>query len=282
MAERSCEFLGLKNDPSTYSTYPSLRNHCHRARPPQAVNLSYQRMRCLTPGYKSCPVFMEEWKGRLPVEIRAERKSPKIPRWGQVLILIWLFLLGALGAIELGWLPYQIQWTNPTATSIFVAAPPAETAVPSENPPASPTLPPSTPTEELKTVTPTPFPTLGPALETPFGPDGRYLIHHMDEGESFGFLEHTYNTSEAVIKATNILIPGTSLWPGTNLVILPGVSDPEDLPLFKVIYLDQPTELGVFSREVETSSEALREYNSLGEGDVIQPGRWLIIPQDRE
>jgi len=79
-----------------------------------------------------------------------------------------------------------------------------------------------------------------------------------------------------------LLIPETILWPGTKLVILPGVSDPEGLPLFKVIYIDQPTELSVFSGDVEISSETLREYNSLGEGDLIQPGRWLIIPQDNE
>jgi len=95
-------------------------------------------------------------------------------------------------------------------------------------------------------------------------------------------MEDLYNTSEAVIMATNSLIPETILWPGTHLVILPGVSDPEGLPLFKVIYIDQPTDLSVFSGELEISSDVIREYNSLDDGNTIQPGRWLIIPQDRE
>lgn len=216
------------------------------------------------------------------MEIRTERRSSKAPQWRLVLILVGVVLLGTLRAMELGWLPYQIQWTAPTATIKFaVVPPPTGTAVPSPTLPPSPTPPPETPIEEV-TLTPSPFPTPGPVLETPFGPDGRYLIHLVIEGESFMYLENIYNTSEAVIKTTNMLIPGTSLWPGTNLVILPGVSDPEDLPLFKVTYIDRPTELSAISMECGISSEALREYNSLGEGDVIQPGRWLIIPQDRE
>lgn len=282
MAERSCPYLGLKDDPSTYSAYPSLRNRCHRTRPPQGVNLSYQRSHCSTSGYESCPVFEESWKGRLPAEIRGKPASSKAPQWRLALILVGVVLLGTVGAMELGWLPYQIQWTSPAATISFaVVPPPTETAVPSPILSPSQTPPPKTPTEEV-TLTPSPFPSPGPALETPFGPDGRYLIHLVIEGESFSYLENFYNTSEAVIKATNMLILGTSLWPGTNLVILPGVSDPDDLPKFKVSYLDRPTELSVISLECGVSSELLREYNSLGEGDVIQPGRWLIIPQDGE
>lgn len=282
MTEPSCPYMGLKNDPSTFSIYPSLINHCHRVQYPQAVKLSYQRSHCLTAGYESCPVFEEEWRGRLPAEIRAERTSSKSSRWRLVLILSGVVLLGTLGVIELGWFPYQIQWSDPTATIKFaVVTPPTETAVPSSTLIPSRTPPPKTPTQEM-TLTPSPFPTPGPALETSFGPDGRYLIHLVNEGESYTYLENVYNTSEAVITATNILIAETSLWPGTYLVILPGVIDPIDLPKFKVIYLDHPAELGAISSDYEISSEALREYNSLGEGDVIQPGRWLIIPQDRE
>lgn len=282
MVQRSCPYLGLKDDPLTYSAYPSQGNYCHRARQPRAVNLSYQRSQCFTVDYEICPVYAEEWRGKLPAEIRPERKSSKVSRRRLILILVGVILLGTLGAMELGWLPYQIEWTSPTPTIKYaVVLPPTETAVPSPTLLSSPTSPPETLIEEM-TLTPSPFPTTGPALETPFGPAGRYLIHTVIEGESFKYLENYYNTSEAVIKATNILIPGTSLWPETKLVILPGVNDPEDLPLFKVIYIDQPTELSVLSREVEISSEVLREYNSLGEGDLIQPGRWLIIPQNRE
>jgi len=283
MAERFCPYLGLKDDPSTYSIYPSLRNNCQHAQPPQAVNLSYQRSYCSTADYESCPVFAEEWRGRLPAEIRGERTSSKAPQWRLVLILAGVVLLGSLGAMEMGWVPFQIQWWDPTATIEFaVVTPPTKTAVPSSTLPPSRTLPPPKTSTQEMTLTPSPFPTPGPALETLFGPDGRYLIHLVNEGESYTYLEDVYNTSEAVITATNILIAETSLWPGMYLVILPGVSDPDDLPKFKVIYLDHPAELGLISSDYGISSEALREYNSLGEGDVIQPGRWLIIPQDRE
>jgi len=282
MADRSCPYLGLTDDPSTRLSYPSLRNYCHRARPPQVVNLSFQRLHCSTANYKSCPVFEQEWRGKLPAEIRAERKFSKAPKWRLVLIGVGVFLLGTLGAMELGWLPFQIQWTTPKETMQFSAAPlSTETTVPSQTSLPSLTPPPETPTVGV-TLTPSPFPTPGPALETPFGPAGRYLIHLVIEGDSFIYLEDLYNTSEAVIMATNSLIPETILWPGTHLVILPEVSDPEGLPLFKVIYIDQPTDLDVLSGEVEISSEVLSEYNSLDEGDLIQPGRWFIIPQDRE
>lgn len=286
MADRSCPYLGLKDDPATYSAYPSLKNHCHRVEAGDAVNLTHQRSYCTTSDYEGCPVFQAEDLKKLPETFRAKKKAQVWKGWRLTAGgLVVLTLLSAVG-MELGLLPYPMERPRPTSTEPAAVLPapteisPTETQVPTRTPAATTTRAVSTPTREAS-LTPSPFPTPGPALETPFGPDRRYLVHSVKDGESFGFLEERYGTTEAVIRTTNQLIPGVDLWPGTVLVVIPGEIDPADLPSFKVMYVDQPAKVSVLAEQFEVEPARVRRYNSLGEEELIQPGRWLIIP-DRE
>jgi cytoskeletal protein RodZ len=61
-----CPFLGLKDDPETWYTFPADENVCHRAR--RKVDLKYQKLACLTEDYWRCPIYQSahEWRGAMP------------------------------------------------------------------------------------------------------------------------------------------------------------------------------------------------------------------------
>jgi hypothetical protein len=62
------------------------------------------------------------------------------------------------------------------------------------------------------------------------------------------------------------------------LVILPGVTDAAGLSVLHPVFLDQDASLSELSVLYDVSESDLREYNSLGEGDLIPGGRWIIVP----
>lgn len=284
MAESCCPYLGLKDDPATYSAYPSLRNHCHRVRKPRAVNLSHQRSRCASPRYKSCPVYQKgSVSVSLPSGFQAEHRSTNWKAWQTGLVVLFTAGILFLGMRGLGWFPEFTAGETPKATHAVMAVPPSETPPPTATTRPAQTITPTntpvlvTPTT-VSSLTPPPFPTLGPALETPFGPEDRYLVHFVHKGESFTFLEERYGTTEEVIRTSNQLIPGVDLWPGTVLVVIPGETESVGLQPFKVIYVDQPLDLEDLADEFEVEPNRVRKFNSLGNGTLVQPGRWLILP----
>ena len=72
-----CPHLGMKEDLQTCLAYPSGWNLCHRSRPSALVRLSYQRRTCLSPAHLGCPVFQNEIRGPLPVDLRGYRRTDK-------------------------------------------------------------------------------------------------------------------------------------------------------------------------------------------------------------
>ena len=140
----------------------------------------------------------------------------------------------------------------------------------SENITSIPTLP-ATSTAELE-------PSPGPAVMTPFGPNGQYLLHRVRSGESLSLIANLYGTTTDVIIAQNLLVPGSTLWPGEILVIFPARMDSEGLPRFRVVFLEEEVLISDFAAEHSASEEDLRFYNSLGSGEIIPARRWMIIP----
>jgi LysM repeat protein len=59
MSELVCPYLGLIDDPETYTTFPSSRNHCQCARPSAAIQLDQQSSFCLTGNHVACPVYIK-------------------------------------------------------------------------------------------------------------------------------------------------------------------------------------------------------------------------------
>lgn len=95
-----------------------------------------------------------------------------------------------------------------------------------------------------------------------------------------GTLVSLYNTTNRVIEASNVLVEGASIWPGTILVIVPGEKDPAAVTRFRVVQVETPTTVSQLAEDYGVSADDLRTYNSLGEADLIPAGRYLIIPAE--
>lgn len=293
---RVCPFLGLGEDSGTWLSYPHHANFCHHAQPPGAINLTYQQSTCLSPRHSACPVFTQDWKGQLPNEIGSDffyknSSSRNYMPW-VILGILLLVVLGAGIAWQLNLLPAA---STPVVALVAVptASPtPVPTAAPTE---ISYTLTPLPPMIEISTATPAPIsnttptpaftntPTVtiltpGPRFEDRFGPDNRYLLHNMAEGESLGSLVAYYDTTAEVVMASNQTIEGASLWPGMVLLIVPGEKDASKVIRFLVIHLETQKKVADLAQEYGVSLEDIRLYNSLGPNESIPAGRYIIIP----
>lgn len=286
MGDSICPHLGLNDDESTFSTYPSERNVCHHVRGSQEVNLDYQSSTCLGSDYKNCPVYQEKEKPRsLPAEIKRDN-SPSLPMKKIFLgigIIVGTLLIIALIA---EW-PISLQvWRRGQPTSTLEGSVPTSHLTPSSIPSPSPTLTPTltqTPTHFptltlTATITRTPLPTHGPGVGTPFGPESRFLIHTIEEGQSFAYLETKYNTTRDVIESTNNHIGGSSLWVGENVVVIIDQKEISDLPKFEVIFTETSTNLIELAEQYGVQVSDIRYYNALGDEATVPADRWMIIP----
>lgn len=297
----ACPFLGLEQDFTTWLAYPNPANYCHRARPAANLNLHYQESICLTSKHVTCPGFTHGWEGPLPEMARGEPASKRNDSRLLLPVLVGLVLLLVLAgwqAMRRGWLPFMgaagetptsLDFTPsqvgglvvqsptptlspsplPTATSNRSMTQTALAGLISPTPTASPTL--------ANTPTPAP-PTPGPAFKTPFGPGEKYLLHQLKAGESMGTLVTLYDTSNQVVAASNQLVEGASIWPGSVLLIIPGEKDPTAATRFRVVLLEAPISAEDLAAEYGISVEDLRLFNSLGATGLIPAGRYLIIP----
>ncbi|HWQ84851.1 MAG TPA: hypothetical protein VN363_09800, partial [Anaerolineales bacterium] len=107
MKARSCPYLGLEYDPSTYQAFPSGENFCHKARVPGPVDQQYQATVCLTDAYPGCPIFAGEGAalgsaGRAPALPRLSRKAFLFLLAGAVVVGLSLLALLLPGAKNIG------------------------------------------------------------------------------------------------------------------------------------------------------------------------------------
>jgi hypothetical protein len=138
--EVNCPYLGLKEDPETRLTFPSLRHYCQNAEPVQSVNLEHQALFCLTANHPNCPVFSNANQNILPEEISITRPGIKRPALtgivlsiGVLIILVvfnwWQF--GDANALPSTPQPEEINQNAPIRLSPTVLLP--STAVPTNN-----------------------------------------------------------------------------------------------------------------------------------------------------
>ncbi|MCP4360122.1 MAG: hypothetical protein GY796_19115 [Chloroflexi bacterium] len=66
---QGCPYFGIEDDPDTNLMFPAPGGFCHRAKPSDAVEITYQQTTCLTQQYRECPVFLSYREGPLPPEI---------------------------------------------------------------------------------------------------------------------------------------------------------------------------------------------------------------------
>ena len=307
-SERSCTYLGMYDDPSTSYAFATNGNFCHRIKPNQTINLAHQTRYCLSHEYPLCPIFQSPGTESVPHQI----SKPELSDTRRITIppKFWIFsiLIFSILAIALIIYNYSIKGSTlykPVSTDDLISStlveryiitgtntvaatntnPPA--FIPNITPPAtltstsspSPTITPiKTPTTSIK-LSPTPLsPTPGPELGKPFGPDDRFILHLVKQGESLSIIAQTYQTTVEVLRLINNVVPGASVWADTVIVVIPGQEDLTNLPKFKVIQLEEPTDINQLVTEYKFSIDELRSLNQLGDSNIIPAGRWLIIP----
>jgi LysM repeat protein len=207
------------------------------------------------------------------------------------IVIIIIGIIGVLffhqGGISLASRPTQTQEIIealpelPTATLFIGLVSVENTPTQMELPPTetpSPTAEPPTPTQ---TTSPTiPVPTEGPDMGTPFGPSLEFTLHTVQPSEALSAIARTYNTSVEVIRASNVLIEGASVWPGKVLVIIPGETDPTKTIKFCVMRLSVPITVEQLAQLQRISVDDIRFYNVLGPDETIPAHRWLIFPSE--
>ena len=67
----TCPYIGLKNDPSVFFSYPSTGNQCYHCQPPAVPLQAHQEAYCLGASHADCPVYQQAGKKPLPPEFRA-------------------------------------------------------------------------------------------------------------------------------------------------------------------------------------------------------------------
>ena len=123
------------------------------------------------------------------------------------------------------------------------------------------------------------MPTPGPDIGTPFGPDNMFVLHTVQTGESLSSIAAAFQTTIDVIRASNVLIEGASVWPGTILVLIPGETSPEEVGKYVAIWVEANTNISELSDEYGVDAEEIRDLNNLGPiADIVPGGRWIILP----
>jgi LysM repeat protein len=173
-----------------------------------------------------------------------------------------------------------IELTSSITPAHLFSVTPAATLTPAL---LSPTLSPqpqgtSTPQSTILTQQSTILnsPTPGPLESTPFGPNGRYVVYKVKDGEMMQTIANLYQTSPAVLKAINGLTLHVGFWPGQMVVVAVGEVDPSNVFAMQAVWLAQPTRVDVLAAKYATSEDELRSFNGLGPGDTAPGGRWIV------
>lgn len=239
-------------------------------------------MYCLAAEYTDCSVYQNKKVDPLPRALRgmsrrARRGSPLVAFLGLGgIAFLLLFASLILGVIRIPGLEgLAIGEKSSPSPTVQVS-----TRTPTEN------LPTLTPTSVVK-VTKTPKPLIPTSvtphsLETPFGGNPQLVIHKAIEGEGFIYLAEKYGTSVDAIRAINYNLP-EALWVNKILVIPVGTGDVTGIPPFSIYQVtDIEVKIEDLAVLLEVDDAALKKFNALPDGYLLNQGDWVIIPHQAE
>ncbi|MDR3574720.1 MAG: LysM peptidoglycan-binding domain-containing protein [Anaerolineaceae bacterium] len=159
-----CPFFGLEDDPETAATFPTDRNRCYRLSKPKSVGLDQQSSYCLTPGYKTCPIFQQQPPKPLAL---SDLPKPSAVISNPFFLPVTVMLVAFLAMVSLFFYARSI-WGDNFTVNLFVKE---LSNYSFTSPTHTPThLPSATPTLALPSSTSTPTITLTPTItdtETP-------------------------------------------------------------------------------------------------------------------
>jgi hypothetical protein len=96
---KMCPFLGFGYDPDTKTSYPSIMNCCHHAKPVEPVHLSRQNEYCLTGNYMNCPIFQRDEEFSLLDDFRIPGSPRSLFRkftWIRVVLIVAFVVISLL------------------------------------------------------------------------------------------------------------------------------------------------------------------------------------------
>jgi len=291
-SNRICPYLGLEEDPATYSDFPSRWNACHRASPSAIVKLSHQREFCLQPEHEDCPVYKWQASQRLPKSIKypkkgSSQKLKKVLKITVVAIFSSLIFFGIL--FRQSWMPRLPEWLSFFSQSTQSSPQYVEqlktkfiTATKEEKTPVVPSSTLIQPSESATSIEPSPTlidPIL--ALDTPIGDKIQFIIHQVAEGESLQIFATQYNTSIEAIKAVNydLIAP---LWVNWLVIIPINTTAVSDLPTFEAHQVEEEdTPIRILSEKLSVVLEKIMLYNNLDSEHILHRGEWILIPREQ-
>jgi LysM repeat protein len=279
-----CPNLGTYSDPETYSASLDIPNYCLKSSPPAPVSAEHQVLTCCSEDYKNCPIYKSDHPLPLPLEWlnlefieRLNRRKRRHARKYLTAGFLMLLVLGLILAPRLvGMLSKPTVVVRAATRTLTPTALPSLTPTSSLTPTPRPSHTPTITVTPEDTITPLP-PTPGPELETPFGKPLTFLVHLVKDGESYTSIATTFNTKADVIRAINNLKVGDVLRTGTILVIMPGKTDLNEIPVLKAEYLNEAARVDELATQYNMDADELRRFNDLGSDAWTRAQRWIVV-----
>lgn len=293
---RICPHLGLRDDATTSSGFPSIINACHRSDPIASPRFKHQEEFCLSEKYVKCPVFVRQYAAPLPEDLRIPTGSSEIIRENfrrNLVIILAVFIVVSVliwsiarpgqfsqGFEKENWRAFPSLVPSSTVTSSPMMTP---------SPASSLTRTPTSTRASISTATMTPAtpPTVAQPnhqLDVLIGTEYKFVIHVVLAEENLDLLAVRYDTSVEAIEMVNYFQsnPGRS---GAMLVIPVGFTDVARFPSF-VVYQVIETDRGVsvedLAKNLRVTSMDLKYYNGwTNSGDRPLVGDLLLIPRRR-
>jgi hypothetical protein len=281
-----CPYLGLRDDPETALYYPSLLNHCLRAKPAAPVKLEYQESCCLTATHAECRVYHKGPGFPLPRELRerqpwfAQIKRSTILLWVVLLVLVIMGLILwqglSRGSFRFAGREQPTGETVPILLTETGDLTPAVVPTPAQDT-STPTFLPPSPSPTWTVVTSTPIVVTFHALETPIGMKHQFIIHRVLQGESLILISNHYGTTAEAIQMVNYYLP-TPLRVDYLIIIPVNQADVIGSPGFEAFLVKKDIPVEELAQNLMVDPLVFMYYNGLYNGQVLAAGAWVLVP----
>jgi len=224
LREDICIFLGLKTDSKTALEFPSIGNHCHKARPVAPVNTKHQEKYCLTAQHVECPIYKRASVQRMPTRVTADRGFVRRNRFLLAVILMTVIFAGvAIVAVAMREDPGLA--TPPETMAQALSSNPAS-STPTPTPSPTPSIIPTSTHNVTATGAFRPYlPTVDLTRQACPKPDG-WTNYLFKTGDTMLKLSQYYGIPLDVLLAANCITRTTTIAVGEQMYVPMATSTP--------------------------------------------------------